>query len=129
MTETLSQTGVATLDAVLHTWCPACRAEPGEPCRATKAATEEYLGAVQTNPSATLRIRLHVDHDGATEAHLSRIRRADDLADGNAKWRLDELEALVLPMARNGALFREGRADFSIDVVDVVDGDEEAARG
>lgn len=102
------------LDAEKNVWCPACRAGAGEPCKATKAATREYLAAVgkarrtgEDPPS--LRIKLHVDHDGETEVHLQRISRADALADGLAQWRRDELFSLIGPFVDAGLLRREGR--------------------
>lgn len=114
-----------SIDTVNHTWCPTCNAMPGEPCKATKRATHAYLAALKLwhqqgrdsrlglskrGPEPRLNIRLHIDHDGATEAHLQRIARADALAGGEAQWRRDELAAVVLPLASNGALYRDGKS-------------------
>ena len=49
---------------------------------------------------------LHVDHDGETCVHMSRIMRADNLADGAGGWNRHELYAVV----RGLKLYREGRA-------------------
>lgn len=83
-----------TLNTEQHVWCPTCKARPGEPCRVTKAE-------LRLDPGAGL----HVDHDGATCTHMSRIMRADNFADGAKGWRRDELYAVV----RGLEFHREGR--------------------
>lgn len=98
------------LDAEDNVWCPSCRRGAGTPCAVTKAETARVLAAAKDGAEVALK-GLHVDHDGRTLVHLARIRRADQLADGDTTvtWRRDELMSIVGPLAANGGLTREGR--------------------
>lgn len=73
--------------------------------------SEQILAAVAKGQELDRLKGLHVDHDGTTLVHRARILRADGLADGRLTFRRDELQALVRPLAVNGGLLREGRAD------------------
>ena len=88
-----------------HVWCPNCRRVPGEPCMVSKALTSKIRAAAAAGEDLPP-LPLHVEHDGATAAHMARINRADALADGEAKWRMDELLAVCAPYE----FHREGRA-------------------